>query len=73
MGRQAACLGLLNPPPALGLRGSQEGVQTLLVRGTEGWKRGVGVAVNSRHAIRERPLVCTISGIRWERGRGGGR
>lgn len=32
---------------------------------------GLGVAVNSRHAIRERPHVCTISGIRRERGRGG--
>lgn len=33
--------------------------------------RGLGVAVNSRHAIRERPHVCTISGIRRERGRRG--
>lgn len=31
---------------------------------------GIAVAVNSRHAIRERPHVCTISGIRRERGRG---
>lgn len=30
-----------------------------------------GLAVNSRHAIRERPHVCIISGIRRERGRGG--
>lgn len=31
------------------------------------------VPLNSRHAIRERPHVCTIGGIRRERGRGGGR
>lgn len=40
----------------------------------ERWCRavgGLGVAANSRHAIRERPHVCTISGIRRERGRRG--
>lgn len=32
----------------------------------------MGVAVNSRQAKRERPHVCTISGVRQERGTGGG-
>lgn len=68
---QAVCSGLLNPPSAPGVCwGSQEGGRgVVLLRDGVGLE-GKGAAVNSRHAIRERPHVCTISGIRRERGRG---
>lgn len=42
--------------------------------GVLGWGGvGGGVAANSRHAVRERPPVCIIDSIRWERGRRGQR
>lgn len=42
----------------------------VLVRGGVGLG-GSGVAANSRHAVRERPHVCTISGIRRGKRKGG--
>lgn len=52
------------------LVGVPGGMVVVLVRGGVGLEGALGLAVNSRHAIRERPHVSTISGIRWERGRG---
>lgn len=52
--------------------GSQEGCQCYWREVQRVWRDDMKGAANSRHAIRERPHVCTISGIRWGRGRGGG-